>query len=581
MARAGLVRGCALGPGLLSPVPGCGAAPEQAASGGLAQAIPLQLPWLYARTNDRDGRWWLGAAEAGVALLVTTGLHRARSNYRARHDCRTVMAARKMGALEMKRGLATIPVANVPEGERVPVREAHITELRQKQMKKLNSHLRNKWRRHGRKGVAPRIEFVPQPDNPWRDRYLLCGDCERRGDLNNLKPRKDCNCSTLLELDMTAPFSRDNVMATSCEIVQMIREDVRVIKDPAGNLKRVNGKDIPGSFPVQVCVSCRKTSLDEGRRFRMCATCKGASYCSDECFAKHRMQHRASCTIPQLPYREEWGIRKPLRKMRDEIYPVIHKWAIRESAKHRIAWLPPPDHQQKILGNADVKRPILPGFSGTRTLPMDPACREQVRGGKLSIVARTRRVRLQRSQFIPSDPDPVQLLNLGMTREEFLQKEAQVMASKALEDEQAASIVQSEADILHDADVREDPDERPVTLSADAVSRLEGAAEDASEEPVNPDVRPPWEVLEEEEAKKLGGRREWVKKRVQPKDMPADEEKKDGVVYRESYVREKAKRKGLRLSEEALQRLEEAAATGGGPIQIQDPKNPRYKHSMY
>ena len=38
----------------------------------------------------------------------------------------------------------------------------------------------------------------------------------------------------------------------------------------------------------------------------------------------------ASCVRPHLPYRGEWGIRKELRQMRKEIYPLINTWAIRE-----------------------------------------------------------------------------------------------------------------------------------------------------------------------------------------------------------------------------------------------------------
>lgn len=486
----------------------------------------------------------------------------------------------------MSQGVPTLDIPKVSEEDKVPIGQANIARVRQTQIQQLNNTLRSRWKRNRKKGMGPKIEFVPRPDNPWRDRYLLCGDCERRADLKGWPPREGCNCSTLLELDMTAPFSRDNVMATSCEMVQMIREDVRVRKQLDGSYGRVEGKNVPGSFPIQVCPVCRKTSLEEGRRFRMCMTCHGVSYCSDECYAQHRMKHRASCTIPELPYRDEWGIRKPLRKMRNEIYPLIHKWAIREAAKHRIAWLPPPEHQQKLLDTREPKRPMLPGFSGSarRLLPMDPATNLEVESGKLALYAEPRRVRLQRTELMRSEePDPVQLLNLGMTREEFLAAEAKVMAKVAREDAEASlAMVESEAGVLDSpADVDEAPDARPVALSAEAVRRVEEAAADAPAEPVAPNVRPPWEVLADEEAKKLGGRREWVKKKVAPKGMPPEEEKKDGVVYKESHVRVRAKRKGLKLSEEALRRLEEAAAIGGGEIEQQEHNDPRYKHSMF
>ena len=57
----------------------------------------------------------------------------------------------------------------------------------------------------------------------------------------------------------------------------------------------------------------------------------------------------ASCVRPHLPYRGEWGVRKELRAMRKEIYPLINTWAIREPEEHRMAWLPPPEHQQRLL----------------------------------------------------------------------------------------------------------------------------------------------------------------------------------------------------------------------------------------
>jgi len=497
-----------------------------------------------------------------------------------------VMSVRKgTGGMPLKHGIPTLPIPEVAEEDKIPIGQANVAQVRKIQIEQLNNTLRSRWKRGGKKGVAPRIEFVGRPDNPWRDRYLLCRDCERRADLKDLPPRKDCNCSTLLELDMTAPFSRDNVMATSCHVVQLIREDVRVRKGADGKCKQVDGKTVPGSFRVQVCPVCRKTSLEEGRRFRMCMTCQGVSYCSDECYAKHRMQHRASCTIPELPYREEWGIRKQLRKMRDEIYPVIHKWAIREPARHRIAWLPPPKHLQKALQSGEVRRPILPGFSNTgRLLPMTPAPDLKVESnGKLAIVSQPRRVRLQRPQSKRSDPDPVQLLNLGMTREEFLAKEAQLVDTVAREDAEAELVLrQSEAIKLSTPmEVEVSEDERSLALTADAVDRLEAAAAEAPASPVDPNVRPPWEVLEEQEIKELGSRRAWVKKRVAPKGMPSEDEKKDGVVYKESRVRARAKRRGLKLSEEALQRLEEAAAIGGGEIEMQEYNDPRYKHSMF
>merc|ERR1719157_412638 len=70
---------------------------------------------------------------------------------------------------------------------------------------------------------------------------------------------------------------------------------------------------------------------------------------------KHRFRHRSSCTRPVLPFRGEWGIRKELRKMRDEIYPLIKTWAIKAAEQHMLAWRKQP---QKLLSLRP--RPSLP-----------------------------------------------------------------------------------------------------------------------------------------------------------------------------------------------------------------------------
>ena len=114
--------------------------------------------------------------------------------------------------------------------------------------------MKQRHKKSGRRGRAPQIMYTDRPDNPWRDRYLICEDCERLANYEEKPPRPSCNNSTVLELDMTAPFSRDNCMVTSCEIVQMIKEDVWVLKDEDGKLAPSPHKREP-AFPVQVpCV---------------------------------------------------------------------------------------------------------------------------------------------------------------------------------------------------------------------------------------------------------------------------------------------------------------------------------------
>eukprot|EP00438_Fugacium_kawagutii_P035139 Skav218779 [mRNA] locus=scaffold1372:412659:413767:- [translate_table: standard] len=118
----------------------------------------------------------------------------------------------------------------------------------------LNNFMRQRHKKSGRRGVAPQIMYTDRPDNPWKDRYLICQDCEKRVNYERLPPRTNCNNSTVMELDMTAQFSRDNCMVTSCEVVQMIKDDIWVLKDEHGRITRAPEKRAP-AFPVQVLLS--------------------------------------------------------------------------------------------------------------------------------------------------------------------------------------------------------------------------------------------------------------------------------------------------------------------------------------
>eukprot|EP00971_Amphidinium_carterae_P143182 2836755-Amphidinium_carterae.1 len=167
--------------------------------------------------------------------------------------------------------------------------------------------MKTRWRKAGKKGFAPpSVGIVEAPDNPWRDRLMVCYDCELHRRMRGSQYKRGCYGSTLLELDMSAPFSRDNVVVLSCEMMQCIRDDIWVQKAADGSYKRAASHDDPGAIPVQVCAACHKTSLDEGRRFRECSTCRGVAYCSDECFNTHRFTHLKSCTRPYLPHRERY-----------------------------------------------------------------------------------------------------------------------------------------------------------------------------------------------------------------------------------------------------------------------------------
>lgn len=447
-------------------------------------------------------------------------------------------------------------------------------QIRHKQIASLNNFMKQRHKSSGRRGRAPQIMYTDRPDNPWKDRYLICEDCERLANYEEKPPRANCNNSTVLELDMTAPFSRDNCMVTSCEIVQMIKEDVWVLKDEDGRLAPSPHKREP-AFPVQVCAVCRKTSLDEGRRFKTCPVCEGVSYCCESCAAQHNLKHQASCVRPHLPYRGEWGVRKELRAMRKEIYPLINTWAIREPEAHRIAWLPPPKHQQKLLDAQRTRKKIsLLGSSKQRKLlAAEGLARSSVEGGKIVLQKKeTMAWRRQRSFSKQEEPDEHFLDMIGMTKEEYMRKDLELKAQAEAEDSALITIEEVEEEPEEDLSlplgtfggrkvkprttlrgnhipvpVREIP---KVTFSEAALERVEEAV--LSGEIVNIDEKqlapskPVWELPREGQAKKF-----WA-------PMPK-EKRKEGVQYPESPVRELAKKYGVRLSEDALERLEEAA----------------------
>ena len=474
---------------------------------------------------------------------------------------------------DLSRKVRPTPVK--PDGTELSPGEVRHIEVRQKQIAALNNFMLQKHRKSRKKGIAPQLLYTDEPDNPWRDRYLLCEDCEKREN-HGKSPRKNCNNSSLLELDMTAAFSRDNVMVTSCDIVQMIREDVWVYKDKYGTLTRSDKKNAAGTFPVQVCCVCRKTSLDEGRRFKMCNVCRGVSYCCESCRASHNLKHQATCVRPYLPYRGEWGIRKELREMRSEVYPLINTWALKEPEKHRIAWLPPPEHQQRLL---DAQRPrkkvSLPG-GARKLLAAEGIARTTVEGGKIVLRGKSPMAYRHQRTFTKQEvPDQTFLDMVGMTAEEYLQKDIELRREVEAEDSASLSIVEDTVEepvedlTLKNGTfggkkvrprttlrgnhipipVREVP---KVVLDESAIARMEEAVQ--SGEIVNIDERqfaptkPVWELPREGQAKKF-----WS-------PVP-EEKKKEGVVYPESPVRELAKKHGLRLSEDALERLEAAAET--------------------
>eukprot|EP00933_Yihiella_yeosuensis_P029005 TRINITY_DN22745_c0_g1_i2.p1 TRINITY_DN22745_c0_g1~~TRINITY_DN22745_c0_g1_i2.p1 ORF type:complete len:622 (+),score=117.41 TRINITY_DN22745_c0_g1_i2:88-1953(+) len=537
------------------------------------------------------------ALTAGFLVLRSSG---RSSRKKERNDSQTVLLAqrspfekmRHKPGIEWDGDMLTVGVSSptVPEGSKISAAEARMSEMRKMQFNSLNGMLKQKHKKKARgKQLAPKIQLTTRPDNPWRDRYLLCQECEQLLDYHRKKPRAGCTHSTLLELDMTAPFSRNNTMVTSCSIVQLIQADKWVFKNEYGALHVAEEKSEP-AFPVQVCAVCRKTSIDEGRRFQTCDICTGVHYCSDQCWAKHKFRHKTSCVIPMLPFRGEWGIRKQLRAMRREIYPMINKWMIKAPEKHRIGWLPPPEHVQRRLWEAQTPKKIsLVGMG--RQKKMLPCKEDQLfadvnRDGKI-VLHEDKNMNISRirtGEKPAFQPDEAQLRLLGMTLEEYEKKNAMIRAEEAQEDAQRYELwkaqqveveapepenplalpVQLEAGKIVRArtGLRGDQDSTPVVnlpklvLSNEALARVDAAAKAPFVRRAWPPEKAPWEMPRDPKE------RDMPKKKSKYFNGIPDEEKLDGVVYPESPTRELAKKHKLKLSEEALQRLEEAAEAG-------------------
>eukprot|EP00930_Biecheleria_cincta_P100782 TRINITY_DN92403_c0_g1_i1.p1 TRINITY_DN92403_c0_g1~~TRINITY_DN92403_c0_g1_i1.p1 ORF type:complete len:580 (+),score=100.74 TRINITY_DN92403_c0_g1_i1:113-1852(+) len=452
---------------------------------------------------------------------------------------------------------------------------------------KLNNFLKLNHKRNNRRGRAPQMTLIEKPENPWQDRYMLCKECESREHVWGKEPRIDCNYSTLIELDMTAPFSRNNTMVTSCHIVQLIRDDIWVRRTADGSFRRAD-KDFDGSFPVQICAVCHNKSTDEGRRFLTCETCCGVSYCSEQCYAKHKIQHEASCMLPQIGHRAEWGIRGKLKEMRKEIYPLVNLWAIREPEMHRVAWLPAPEHQRKLLQSTQKPKMIsLPGMGNSRKLLPTPGPLDASVGEKGEIVfvkrgeeAYARRMRTSNAK-IP-DPDPEFLKTVSMTREEYLEKHAELLSLAEMEDEDAALSVEVQRPedekkdetilptrIIGGREMRATTgirggyeftpvDDSPkLILDTGAMDRLEIAASagkpDTDIDQPQHLTTPPW-MLPRKGRQQAKETRFW--KQV------SEEERKPGVVYPGSPTKELIKKHGLQLSDKAVELMEEAAEAG-------------------
>jgi len=247
----------------------------------------------------------------------------------------------------------------------------------------------------------------------------------------------------------------------------------------------------------------------------------------------------------------------------------------------------------------------LPGFGKQRLLPtfktMDAEVQED---GSVALVAPGDATRLRRLRFdvVKKDVDELALMNLGMTREEFLKKDAKLRALAAKRDQEALAI-----QVAREAEEEEEEEEgvkpfvpfkyfnqgpvpkqqetfKPrlgLRLKDDALARVEEAARSAPREPKEREPPAPWVDLDDDEEERTTIRRAEVMEGDDAKldgSLPPGE--REGVVRKKSLAEQVAKKQGLRLSPQALRRLEAAATAGKANEKnmdwIQPAKGPDY-----
>jgi len=486
------------------------------------------------------------------------------------------------------------PWRPTPREEWIGFRETANLHQMQTRVKAFNEFVARLWSRTKRKTRVPYIDlYAARPDNPHRDRYMLCKDCTRDWDFMIREPQANCSCSTLLELDMCAPFSRDNTVTLACEMVQHIREDHWVDTDAYGKFMWVKDKVKPRTaFPFQVCAVCRATTLDDCKRFLTCNVCQGVHYCSEECMVSDRQRHKAWCHRPEE--REEHGVRKQLKKMRSEIWDQHKKWKIKDAVRHRIAWLPALQRQNKnLLDSPEAIRLTLPGFERTRkVLPVGreyDALTKKDEGSRALVpvpaVVKLTRAPMSRREEIP---DQYALNEMGMTEEEWVQVNRQTWdESERLDQEEfalAEKLAQEQPSMEELPEVAEAAKSETVRflqantmldsvrLNDKFVARLE-----AMDKPKAPKERPPWEKVDFEEqqtyynsalSRQMSRKNAYGVPAAGTGSRPINQE--TGVVLEESAVEMKARKGGLRLSPEAIARMEAAR-------ELARDKNPKKK----
>lgn len=276
-----------------------------------------------------------------------------------------------------------------------------------------------------------------------------------------------------------------------------------------------------------------------------------------------------------------WGLRRELMALRQEIYPIIGRWAIRELANQRISWTPP--RRKEKLNNGQGIKLQLPGFGSNALLPSASRRMHIDEDGSVALVHQPERVTTKwpkTQSAMGINPDPMTLEHLGMTLEEFQESEAKIEQQK-FEEENAAILAARtlrqnvEAEEMEQAEVYRPQRfsvlgetvlsvEPPLArLDSEALARLDNVSTRALPQRAprqDKNESAPWDEFAMEKAKRGGDRKAAIEHRVGRPDLPPAAERKEGVVYPESFNRQALKRRGLKLSPESLERIDEAAA---------------------
>lgn len=446
--------------------------------------------------------------------------------------------------------------------------------MAQESLKRMSGMLNNTVSR-GRRYKKLDLSLKPITGYPYADRVMLCKCCSEQLALKRgSEPKKLCQNSSLIELDMTSEFTRENLMVVSCGLAQMIRDDVWVVPntdEERGFSVANKGYKLAGAaFPAQICRVCKKTSFEEGRQFITCERCRGVHYCSEGCKGKHYFQHKATCTKNYFPFRKVYGVRMEMEQMRSELLPLTKFFSVKQVGHHLLPWRK--KHYEALRG---VSKEALPE-PRKQLAPASATSANITIGSPEAALAETAtpiRPKFatsnpKRSVRIDTEPDENVLGCLGMTKEAYVQRQQQLQETEEERESRIAAhmdgmfdlfygVEQNEAEELKMEEATtevEQPQERdtakftPQYLQGGALERLQEAVLQRRDKPV---MRPAWKGFGVEEP----GTREVDAALV---------EREEGVVYKTMRWRLQKYEElmGRKVSEEEIKNFEKAVEMG-------------------